>query len=304
MAGKREKRRIWCGVRRVLGVAVLTVFAFLLTSGAPVGQSGSSEAVPLEKKRVTPPIPVVEETQVVPKSVLVDDRYFDDVVFVGDSRTQGLQLYSGLKNGRFLCAVGATAESVFSKETETTEWGGKVPILDALASMDCGKVYIMLGINELGWPNSDTFRQQYSKMIDRIRQDHPDIVVVIESLLPVSALQEAKGSYVNNERIVQYNEILMELAEEKDCPYLNVAEAVQDENGCLQAAWNFDGVHLNPAGCTAWRTYLETHPVEPYDPSVVYGAEPDVPDDTGEDVGWTDDAAEPEGSEDAAVWED
>lgn len=44
--------------------------------------------------------------------------------------------------------------------------------------------------------------------------------------------------------------------------YLNVAEAVADEDGFLRADWNFDGVHLNQEGCQAWLAYLRTHPVE------------------------------------------
>ena len=66
---------------------------------------------------------------------------------------------------------------------------------------------------------------------------------------------------MNNSRILAYNEAIMELAQEKDCPYLNVAEAVTDENGCLRADWTFDGVHLNTAGCRAWLDYLRTHTV-------------------------------------------
>ena len=119
----------------------------------------------------------------------------------------------------------------------------------------------MLGINELGWVGTDTFRNQAAKMFQRIQADHPDAVVVIQSLLPVSAKQDAKGSYVNNQRIGVYNQILRELAEELELPYLDVAEAVTDEDGCLRADWTFDGVHLNKAGCQAWLEYLRTHPV-------------------------------------------
>ena len=42
---------------------------------------------------------------------------------------------------------------------------------------------------------------------------------------------------------------------------MDVAEAVPDENGCLRAEWNSDGVHLNVKGCRAWLEYLRTHPV-------------------------------------------
>ena len=197
---------------------------------------------------------------VVPESEPVEDTYFSDVVFVGDSRTEGFSLYSGLKEGQYLFSVGATVESVFSKATEKTA-RGKVSILDALADLECSKVYLMLGANELGWVRPEMFQTQYGKVIDRIREDHPDVQVVIQSILPVSAKQDAKGSYVNNQRIRTYNQLLEELAEEKNCPYINVAEAVSDENGCLRAEWNFDGVHLNTAGCKAWLEYLRTHPV-------------------------------------------
>lgn len=196
----------------------------------------------------------------------MEDTYFDDVVFLGDSRTEGFKLYSGLGHGTYLHAVGATVESVFTKAVETEQ--GKMPLLDALAELECGKIYVMLGVNELGWNGTDIFRNQCGKMIDRIQEDHPQAEVVLQSIIPVSAKQEAKGSYVNNERIAAYNQVLLELAEEKDCPYVNVAEAVVDEDGFLRADWTFDGVHLNVAGCQAWLEYLRTHPVgEPEAPA-------------------------------------
>ena len=206
-----------------------------------------------------PPPPVEEAWAPVPMGETVADTYFDDVVFLGDSRTDGFRLYSGLNTGTYLYATGATVESVFSKSVDTPQ--GKMPLLDALAKTSCGKIYVMLGVNELGWVGTDTFRNQAAKMLRQIQTDHPEAVVVIQSLLPVSAEQDAKGSYVNNQRIGVYNQILRELAEELELPYLDVAEAVTDEDGCLRADWNFDGVHLNKAGCQAWLEYLRTHPV-------------------------------------------
>lgn len=204
-------------------------------------------------------IPAEDPSPVVEESEPVEDTYFDDVLFLGDSRTEGFHLYSGLKTGSYLYATGATVESVFTKSVNTPK--GKMPMLDALAQMDCGKIYVMLGVNELGWNGTDIFRNQTAKMIERIRTDHPDAALVIQSILPVSAKQDAKHSYVNNQRISAYNQVLQELAEQYELPYLNVAEAVSDENGYLRADWNFDGVHLNKAGCQAWLNYLRTHPV-------------------------------------------
>lgn len=204
--------------------------------------------------------PATEEPDTAEPVTPVEDTYFADAVFLGDSRTEGFHLYSGLKEGQYLYAVGATVESVFSKATQQTA-GGKVPIMDALSGMACSKVYIMLGVNELGWVSTQTFRDQYAKVIDRVQADHPDAAVVIQSILPVSQAQDDKKTYVNNARIREYNSLLEDLAQEKGCVYLDVASAVSDESGCLRADWTFDGIHLNPAGCRAWLQYLKEHPV-------------------------------------------
>ena len=196
----------------------------------------------------------------VPESSPVTDTYFDDVVFLGDSRTEGFYLYSGLKTGKFLYAVGATVESVFSKKAWDSGHG-KIPLLDALAETEYEKVYLMLGINELGWSKAENYRDQYTKLIDRVREDHPEAVVVLQSILPVSDKQDAKGSYVNNKKIIAYNEIIADLASEKGCVFLDSAEAVAGPDGCLPAEWTFDGVHLNPAGCRILLDYYRTHSV-------------------------------------------
>ena len=164
-----------------------------------------------------------------------------------------------MKAGAYYYSVGATVESVFSKKVETP--AGKMPLLDAMAEEDFGKIYVMLGVNELGWSKTETFHDQYAKVIDRLRSDHPDAEIILQSILPVSAKQEKKKTYVNNGRIAAYNEVIFQLAEEKDCAFVDAAEAVTDENGCLRAAWNSDGVHLNVKGCRAWLEYLRTHPV-------------------------------------------
>lgn len=270
---KRNHKR-----RRLLGTAALvSVLAVLLSGDPPASAVPEQTVLPEEtaqeeliRARVLEPIPEAEsreteeaekpETMLVTESGPVEDGYFTDTVFLGDSRTEGFYLYSGLQEGEYLYAVGATVESVFTKPTQETA-AGKVPMLDALAELECGKVYIMLGANELGWPRSEAFHDQYGKVIDRIREDHPDAEVVIQSILPVSAVQESKGSYVNNGRIQTYNAILEELALEKECPYLNVSEAVTGEDGCLRPELTTDGIHLNTAGCKEWLNYLRTHAV-------------------------------------------
>lgn len=294
MAGVGEKGRNWARVPAVL--VTMAVSAALLTPMGPAGAStGPAAARASEGAAITlraarpggdpapaarpikaPSAPAAKPAKVspapaeekpfgpVPESEAAADDYFAGAVFLGDSRTEGFHLYSGLKAGTYLYSVGATVESVFTKRSWPAEApeAERVPLLDALKDLECGKVYLMLGINELGWSKTENFHDQYAKVVDRIREDHPEAEIVLQTILPVSARQDAKGSYVNNERIRVYNEVIRTLAEEKDCALVDVAEVLTGEDGCLPADLNFDGVHLNPAGCRIWLEYLRTHTVK------------------------------------------
>lgn len=271
--------------RRLPGAAAALAAALLLATGIPGGAAVTSplveaaEPVPYEAapaavkneaeeagSEAPPPEEAGEPETVipcpVPETEAVEDTYFDDAAFLGDSRTQGLFLYSGLKTGREFAAVGATVESVFTKKNCQTESGAKVPLLDAMKDQPCGKVYIMLGMNELGWSKLETYHDQYARLIDRIREDHPDAKIALQSIPPVSAKQDAKKTYVNNERIRAYNEIVRTLAEEKGCYFLDVAACLTGEDGVLPAERTTDGVHFNTAGCRAWLDCLRTHSLE------------------------------------------
>lgn len=223
----------------------------------PTGPAALGEEAPAEEGEETDALP---EPEAGGESISVEESYFADAAFVGDSRTEGFQLYSGLTEGTYFCAVGATVQTVMDKATQEGPSGAET-ILDALSRGSYGKIYVMLGINELGWYRTEEFTEQYAKVIARIREDHPGTAIVIESLPPVSAKQDAKRSYVKNERIVLFNGLLEDLAAAEGCTFLDVASAVMDENGTLPTELTTDGVHLNTAGCKKWLEYLREHPV-------------------------------------------
>lgn len=271
MTGKRIRQkpgRHWLLLAALLAAGALAAAAARSPAAAPA-ENPPQEEQPVTVLPAEPEIPADVPADVpeempwtpVPESEPVDDSYFDDVAFVGDSRTDGFRLYSGLERGTYFCVTGETVASATDMENWKTEDGRKISLADAVAAADCGKIYLMLGVNELGWNGTDIFRSHAENLLRRLQADHPDAEIVVQSLLPVSAEQDAKGSYVNNQRILAYNQVWMELAEETGCDYVNIAEAVTGEDGCLPAEMSFDGVHLNRAGCHAWLDYLRTHSV-------------------------------------------
>ncbi|MEE0794795.1 MAG: GDSL-type esterase/lipase family protein [Oscillospiraceae bacterium] len=194
----------------------------------------------------------------VPESEAVDDSYFDDAVFIGNSRTEGLKKFSGLSNSTFITEVGLTVSSIFTDYCDISG-GYRSRAFDALAGMSFSKVYIMLGMNELGWVYESVFKDDYGKIIDKIREINPDAVIYIQSIIPVSKWKDSSNDVFTNANVERLNAQLRDLADEKEVHYLDVAGALMDSEGYLPYEATGDGVHLEPPYCVKWTDYLRTH---------------------------------------------
>lgn len=216
---------------------------------------------------VTPsPSPTVAPTpdfsQPVPESDPVEENYLDDAVFIGDSRTEGLLLYTGLTNTTGYTYKGLMVDTAFTKPV-INQNGQMVTVMDALRSTQFSKVYIMLGINELGWAYPDLFIEKYKEILDTIREINPNAIIYVQEILPVTQKVSETHRYITNEKISQYNQMLADMTQEKEVYYLQVSQAVADSQGCLPEDAASDGIHLSPTYCQKWLDYLLCHTVSP-----------------------------------------
>lgn len=203
-----------------------------------------------------------EEPEVPLSFCEVSDDYFDDAVFIGDSRVVSLYEYSDWKEATYYCSSGMTLGGVFKEPTGRWKDGNwKVNIADALQQKQYKKVYIMLGINDMGVGDLDYFMNHYTDMVNQIHEWQPDAIIYIMSIMNVSAERNAQGDYINNEAIRVRNERLKELDNGRDTFYLDINSVVCDENGCLNAEYTFDGVHLYAQYVPLWTDYLKTHAI-------------------------------------------
>lgn len=195
--------------------------------------------------------------------VTADETYFDDALFIGDSRTVGLQQYAGLNNATFYCATGLSVHKVFSSPIVSVEGSNKkITIEEALTSKTFGKIYLMLGINEMGIGDVDSFIQKYEEVICRLQELQPDAIIYLESIMKVSSERSDQGDYISNEGIDARNVEIEKLADQNKIFYLDVNSSVCDSNGALDAAYTFDGVHLKASYITLWKQYLIEHIVK------------------------------------------
>ncbi len=245
--------------------------------------SADRSSEPASQLDSAPKAPPYDFSQPAPASEAVDNRYFDDAAFVGDSRTDGFMLYSGVGTGKNLTSNGLSIFTLSEKKAFTVE-GETYTLLEALALEEYGKVYLSLGVNELGIYKDKSFYSSYSAAIDQIRLVQPGAVIYIQGLIPVNEAQveEHNGNKYNlsNDHLRVYNDLMRQVAEEKQVVYLDLYSEFADENGSLPEGLSRDGVHLTKEPCQRWLEYLKTHTVDfdalyPDGPPVVELPEPE-----------------------------
>lgn len=218
--------------------------------GASAGNPGTAGEEAAEEEE-----PVTYEFQE------VTEDYFNDAVFIGDSRTVGLFEYGGLEErADFFAKISLTIYDVFTATVgKDEETGEKITVEDALAKKQYGKVYLMLGINELGTGNTEYFMEHYAEAVEKIREMQPDAIIFVEGIMRVTGEKSENDPIFNNARINEKNAAIAALADNRDIFYIDVNEAVCDENGDLYSDYTIDDIHLKAKYYSLWKDFLLKH---------------------------------------------
>ncbi|MGN0708011.1 MAG: GDSL-type esterase/lipase family protein [Faecalibacterium sp.] len=200
----------------------------------------------------------------VPASAAVEKSFFSQACFLGDSLTQGMQLYdTGLPNARFCAYKGIGPNAVVNGTLCRRADGEQEVPLDVLRVQQPKVLYVLLGTNVLGRDaDYSGFLTYYRLMLDMLAQELPKTTIYVQSITPVrpKVSEEENHAGLNRDRLCSINNELAAVALEKNCCFLNLWEALADENGDLKAEYaQPDGYHLTPEGYAAWVEYLRTH---------------------------------------------
>ncbi len=192
-----------------------------------------------------------------------NESYFNDAAFLGDSRTLGISDYAGLDGADFFCDNGMTIYKLLGDDGVTYQkTGEKVDLKEILQEKCYGKIYIMLGMNELGYGDTPMYLKQYLKVIRQIQEWQPGVIIYVMANLHVSLEKNNMETEFNNININDKNVASARLANGKDVFYLDCNPLFTDEEGYLQAELTFDGVHLYAQHYDKWRDFLFEHGVE------------------------------------------
>ena len=200
---------------------------------------------------------------IIPESDPVDQSYFaSDTLFIGDSLTVGLQLYSGLKSN-YYCFVGMSTYNAF-KQPFIEKFGEPITLGEALQA-DGGKwkrIYLQIGVNEI-YQTPESYAADYEKVIDEVLKYCPNAKIYVQSVFPMteaSAAKEQYAEYGGNKKLAGFNQKLVELCSRRHFYYVNVYSSLADANGNLPEPYaGGDGIHLLPVSYKIWVDYLCRH---------------------------------------------
>ena len=202
-----------------------------------------------------------EKFSEVKEFVTVDDSYFDDAVFIGDSRTVGLQDYGGLTNSTFYATVGMNIYDMWTDEFCEVD-GVKMSLEEALSTQQFGKVYFQIGINEMGRGDLDSFMVEYAQTVERFKELQPNAIIYVQGIMRVTQKKSESDPIFNNQGIQIRNERIAQLADNRRVFYIDMNEVVCDQYGNLKPELTFDDLHLYGSQYGIWVDFLKSKGIE------------------------------------------
>ena len=181
---------------------------------------------------------------------------FSDAAFVGNSRTVGLQQYNDVPRADFFAKVALPVNQARTSKIMTLSSGAKGTIPQAIAEGEYRRVYIMFGVNELGWASDLDFREEYVALINAIKASQPDAEIFVQTMFPVGKARSDRDPVFNNANVIRFNQRVKEAAAETGSTLLDTASLFADSQGNLKAEATTDGIHLTAQASRQWLSYL------------------------------------------------
>ncbi len=228
----------------------------LALAGLTISSKADANAGALTSTAANPEY--IDSACVVPLQIdPVDDSYFHDAVLIGDSRMEGFRNTSGITQGTFLTSVGMTLTSISDTKVQTAD--GNITVYQGLSGQQYGKIYLMLGTNDLGFYPMEEFLITAESVLEQFHQLQPGAIIYICSVIYVEE-DKTTTDYVNNTNVQSINAELIKCCEDLPyCYYLNLNEVLSDGNHSLIPGASQDGVHLFADYSKLMLGYMKSH---------------------------------------------
>lgn len=170
-----------------------------------------------------------------------DESFFDDALFIGDSRMVSSAYYARLGKADYFTDVGMNVFQMFSVTASDDNFDA-TDLTTLLQNRTYKKIFIMLGINECGYPMSSLL-SAYQEDIDTLKSLQPDATIYLMKVYGVSRSVAESTSYFSPQRLQEVNDGIAGLADGKKVHCLDASHLYCDDEGYMKEEYTSDGVH-------------------------------------------------------------
>lgn len=194
--------------------------------------------------------------QITSSPALSIDTFFDDAIFIGDSRTEMLGYFVDMGASSFYTYEGLMINTALHEPKIKLKDGTLGTVIDAASERSFDRAYILFGINELGWPNYDVFILYYQELIAKLRVINPDVSIYVQANYPVSKRRSMRDELYNNPNLITMNQKIKAMAEKEGVHYIDLYELLGNAEHTLPEDASNDGIHMKTEYLKQWKQVL------------------------------------------------
>ncbi len=184
----------------------------------------------------------------------VDEGWFENVLFIGDSRVVGLREYARSGNAEYFCDVGMSLLNYENKHLSDKNFPSQT-LESLLGSRQYDKIIINFGLNESGYSDY-SFQLMYKNFVNMVRQAQPEAIIILQGIMSVSKSKADSAYYFEPGYLASRSAFIASLADGVNVFFIDCNEYFSDENGYLYSAVTNDGYHPTVNGYRYWRDWI------------------------------------------------
>lgn len=168
-----------------------------------------------------------------------------EIIFLGDSLIDICE-WSELFQNPFIKNRGVSGDTTY----------GVLNRLDEVTEAKPSKVFIMLGINDIGKCRStQSIIDDYEKILNKIKIDSPNTKIYVHSVLPIN--KDKFITHTKVEEILDLNSSLNKLCDRLQVKYINLYPLFVLSDNKLNPKYTTAGIHLNGDGYLVWKEAIK-----------------------------------------------